>query len=222
MMKRITGVSVIGGLLCGGTAFAQSIAPFATTFGPLHNAGDFDGSPVLTVFGSQRIDTIVNFGAAVTVTPSYGTPAGSTETYTVKWNHVILTLQSASGSLSTEPAILDLGTISKTFEVTLPAVRPPGSYASYTFNFSVNKVFRIDYNLAGAPLNTDNFIVTVDTISNPQFSGGKTQSGSSTVTIGGKITAVNASAPPIPEPAEYAALSGLGLLGFAFLRRRQG
>jgi hypothetical protein len=220
MMKRITGVSVIGGLICGGTAFAQSVAPFVAPFGPLHSPGDFDGSPVLTVYGSQKVDTMVNFAASVTLTPSYGTPAGSTETYTVKWNHVALTLESASGLLGTEPTVLDMGPISRTFTITLPPVRPPGSYGSYNFTFSVSRPFHVDYNLAGDPLVTDNFVVTLAEISNPQYSGGKTQSGSSTVTIGGKITAVNATNPPIPEPSEYALFSGLGLLGFAIWRRR--
>lgn len=221
MMKRIAGVSVIGGFLGGGVSLAQSLAPFATTFGPLTSPGDFDATPILTVFGSQRLDTRVNFSAKVTLTPSYGTPAGATETYTVQWNNVALSLSSASGSLSAEPTPLNLGTISHSFTITLPSVRPPGSYGSYTFNFSVSKLFHTDYNLAGAPITTDNFMVVFESLSAPIYSGGKTESGSSTVTIGGKLTAVNASNPPIPEPSEYAALSGWGLLGFALLRRRK-
>lgn len=211
----------LGGILGSWSASAQSFTPF----GPLSSAGDSDTSPVLPIDGQSAIKTHVDLAGTVNFTPSYGTPAGATETYTVTWRNVTLNLISASGGLlPSEPVTLDLGTISKSFTVTLPATKPPSSYPTYNFNFSVSQNFSTDYVAPILP-GDDNFAVTLNTIGVPTFIGGKTPDNwSASLVISGTLgvdapTGIGPGGPMVPEPASYAAAVGTVLMGFGLVRR---
>ncbi len=199
-----------------GPALAQSLA----VFGPLNNAGDVDNSPVLTTINKSGVIAHVDFTATVTLTPSYGSPLGATENYTATWNDVTLNLAALNGSFgSSSSTTMELGPISQSFSITLPGTRPPGSFSSYSYQFTVSQDFHLSYTAPIAPTTSDSFSVTLQSISNPIFSGGKTESGSADVAISGTLKAGRTLA-PIPEPSTYSAIAAFGLLGFAFIRRR--
>lgn len=216
MRKRLTGAALIGSLMAVRPAFAQSLA----VFGPLSSPGDYDNSPVLTTINRSGLTARVDFTATITLTPGYGSPLGSTENYTATWNDVKLNLTALNGSFgSSSSTLLDLGPISQTFSITIPDKRPPGSFASYTYQFTASQNFHLTYTAPDAPTETDNFSVTLVSVSNPTFSGGKTESGSADVAVSGNLkTAKHVS--PIPEPSAYATLVAFGLIGYSIYRRR--
>ena len=152
MTKRLSGAALLGGLLGGGAAYAQSLA----IFGPLNSPGDVDSSPVLTTINRSGITAHVDFTATVTITPGYGSPLGATENYTATWNDLTLNLAALNGSFAgNSSTTLDLGPISQTFAVTLPSIKPPGSFASYTYQFTVSQNFHLTYTAPTAPMTTD-------------------------------------------------------------------
>lgn len=216
MRKRLTGAALIGGLMAVRPAFAQSLA----VFGPLNSPGDYDSSPVLTTIHRSGLTASVDFTATITLTPGYGSPLGATENYTATWNDVKLNLTSLSGSFGgATSTILDLGPIPQTFSITIPDKKPPGSFASYTYQFTASQNFHLTYTAPDAPTQTDNFSVSLLSVSNPTFSGGKTESGSADVAVSGTLK-TGKPVSPIPEPTAYASMVALGLMGYSVYRRR--
>jgi hypothetical protein len=167
MKMKTTGALLVGGLAAIAGASAASLMPF----GPLQAVTDFTTGPLDTPSGLASVTPQVSFSANATVTPDLGSPAGATESYSVTWNSVRLTLGSSSGGLQpAKPVTLDLGTIARTVTVTLPGTEPPGGYAPIDFQVTYSQDFTTGYVPPGS---TDGFAVTLSVLSSPIFVGGK-------------------------------------------------
>jgi hypothetical protein len=198
--------------MAGVTAAVGQTTTFGTYTSPAATPDTFS---VLIPAGSGSVDFSATFNANVTFTPVVNNPVAGTETFTITYSAVTLTLSSLNGYLATDPLTLSLGPISRNVSVSYP-------YSQATFNLAAaygstsglfDTVFTSD--------TTDTMIVTWAFLGGPTVSGGKGATiNADSETLDGQFTFVGA----VPETAEFAAPAILilsGLIAWRGNRRRK-
>ncbi|MBX3731536.1 MAG: hypothetical protein KF791_02960 [Verrucomicrobiae bacterium] len=156
------------------------------------------------------VEFSATFSASGTFRAADGTPNSSSESYTVSYALVQVTLSSANGILTPDPVTLSFNDVSVVVDLVTPATGSPSEWPDFNFSMTpVTKSLSVPYAGAGS---LEDFTVEWTFLSALSVTGGKgVASFVSNPSLEGSLNAV-------PEPAEVALVAGAGLLMLAGVR----